>query len=343
ATGRMVWRNTGDTTRQFHAAFSLVGPLGIPYGPLQVNERISAAPQVPMTLDLRLNTEGFPPGVYGVLAELYDPETGQRVTSRTLPGRLTIVAVEVPVPPPPPPEPVPVPPPPVPLPPPPAEIILVEEAPLAPTAQMLGEPIFNLPRQVTVGQAWSGSVGMPTFGPAPYFLDARLVLVDPRGLEVPVSRVAGVIQPGETVVVPVSFNTFGYEPGDYGVILRVIDQEGFLLADFPLGLLTMVAAVVVALEEVLPPPEVALPPPEEVLLPPPPVAPPPPEEVLLPPPPEEVLLPPPPEEVLLPPTPPAPSRFSDVTVLLGQTTVLLGDTVEVPVWVLHEGAAETKE
>ncbi|KKM80297.1 hypothetical protein LCGC14_1341260, partial [marine sediment metagenome] len=249
ATGRMVWRNTGDTTGQFHAALSLVDPLGIPYGPLQVNERISAAPQVPMLLNLRLNTEGLPPGVYGVLGELYDPETGQRVASRALPGRLAVVAVEVPalLPPPPPPE--------APLPPPPE----LPEVPVVPTAEMLGEPSFNLPRQLTVGQAWSGSVGMPTFGQAPYFLDARLILSDPGGFETGVSRVAGVIQPGETVLVPVSFDTFGYQPGDYGIILRVIDEDGFLLLDFPLGLLTMVA---VALEVL---PEVALPAPEEVL------------------------------------------------------------------------------
>jgi len=47
--------------------------------------------------------------------------------------------------------------------------------------------------------------------------------------------------------------------------------------------------------------------------------------------------------VLEPPAPAAPSRFSDVTVLLGPTTVLLGETVEIPVWVVHQGAAETRE
>ena len=47
--------------------------------------------------------------------------------------------------------------------------------------------------------------------------------------------------------------------------------------------------------------------------------------------------------VLAPPTPAAPSQFSDVTVLLSPTTVLLGETVEIPVWVVHQGAGDGRE
>jgi len=37
-----------------------------------------------------------------------------------------------------------------------------------------------------------------------------------------------------------------------------------------------------------------------------------------------------------------PSQFSDVTVLMGATTVLPGESVEIPVWVVHQGGADLK-
>ncbi|KKM14596.1 hypothetical protein LCGC14_1704580, partial [marine sediment metagenome] len=47
-----------------------------------------------------------------------------------------------------------------------------------------------------------------------------------------------------------------------------------------------------------------------------------------------------PGEVLPPPV--LPSQFSDVTVLMGATTVLPGESVEIPVWVVHQGGADLK-
>ena len=105
ATGVLSWRNTGDEPHLFDTAFYLVSPVGVRYGPLQVNQNISANPQVPATQNLRLGTAGLAPGVYSVVAEIYDSTTGVLLGAVTLPSRLSIREI-VPVVPPPPPPPV---------------------------------------------------------------------------------------------------------------------------------------------------------------------------------------------------------------------------------------------
>ena len=237
ATGVMTWRNTGDAPTLFDTVFYLVAPTGERYGPLQVNQDISAHPQVPNTLNIRLGTQGMPSGFYSVTAEVYDSATGALVAARTLSARLQISEIVAP--------PVPVPPPPAPpalppaLPAPPAP----PAPPALPSAQMLGQPVLNLPRQLTVGEVWSGSISLPTFGPAPYFLTTRLLLEDPQGYEIPVAEVARTIQPSETIQIPVNLNTSGYTPGDYTIILGVLDQMGTMIHQFALGLLSLLAAI----------------------------------------------------------------------------------------------------
>lgn len=221
ATGVMSWRNIGDVPHIFDTVFYLVSPIGVRYGPLQVNQDISANPQVPATQNLRLSTEGLPPGIYSVVAEIYDSTTGALLAAQTLPSRLQIREIAAPV--------VPVPPPPV--------------VPEVPTIDILGTPSLNLPRQLNVGDVWSGSVSLPTFGTVPYFAEARLLLQDPSMLEYVVAQGGRTLYPGETLQIPVNYNTSGFSGGNYTILMRVFDQFGQPIAEFPMGFLTMIEAI----------------------------------------------------------------------------------------------------
>jgi len=235
ATGVLSWRNTGDEPQLFDTVFYLVSPVGARYGPLQVNHNISAPPQVPTTQNIRFNTAGLPPGVYSVVTEIYDSWTGMLLTAITLPGRLSIREIAPPVPPPPPPP----------------------VVPEVPTIDILGIPSLNLPRQLNVGDVWSGSVSLPTFSTIPIFAEAQLVLRDPQGYEHIVSRPGGrTLQPGETLQIPVNFDTAGFPGGSYTILLRVFDQFGQRVTDFPMGFLSMIEAIAPPLPPVPPVPEI---------------------------------------------------------------------------------------
>jgi len=176
-------------------------------------------------------TEGLPLGAYDALAEIYDAETNALLDSRTFPARLYIQEVvppEVPVPP---------------LPPP--------EVPTVPTSDMLGQPVVNLPYELTVGETWSGSVSLPTLAPVPLFFDTRVILRDPRGFETRVAELGQTLQPGQILQIPVNFNTSGFALGTYTILLRVFDQFGNRIWEFPLGFLSMLEALV----PIPPPPE----------------------------------------------------------------------------------------
>jgi len=227
ATGVMAWRNTGDAPQLFDIVFYLVSPVGVRYGPLQVNLEVSAHPQVPTAQNLRLSTEGMPSGFYSVVGEIYDITTGALIAARTLPNRLSIREIAPPV--------VPVPPPPVvPVPPPPVVPV---------TPAILGTPQLNLPTQVTVGDVWAGSVSLPTFGDVPFFGEASLVLLDPTGAEQIIAQGGRTLQPGEILQIPVNFDTTGFAAGDYTILLRVFDQMGSQIAEFPMGFLSMLEAI----------------------------------------------------------------------------------------------------
>ncbi|MBA7667987.1 hypothetical protein ES703_76089 [subsurface metagenome] len=217
----MSWRNTGDAPQLFDTVFYLVSPIGVRYGPLQVNQDISANPQVPATQNLRLSTAGMPSGIYSVVAEIYDSTTGALLAAPALPNRLQIREIAVPV--------VPVPPPPV--------------VPEVPTIDILGTPSLNLPRQLNVGDVWAGSVSLPTFGTVPYFAEARLVMIDPSGYEYTVGQGGRTLSPGESLQVPINYDTSGFSGGNYTILMRVFDQFGQSVAEFPMGFLTMIEAI----------------------------------------------------------------------------------------------------
>ena len=235
ATGTMAWRNTGDAAALFDTVFYLVSTTGARYGPLQVNLDVSAHPQVPNTQNLRLGTQGLPSGFYSVIAEVFDSATGDVVASRTLSARLQIreiVAPPIPVP--------PVPPPPV--------------VPTVPTPDILGTPFLNLPNQLNVGDAWSGSVSLPTFGVEALFAEAVLLLRDPAGREIIVGQGGRTLSPGEMLQIPVDYNTTGFTAGNYTILLRVFDQLGNQIAEFPMGFLSMLEAVLPPVPEIPAPP-----------------------------------------------------------------------------------------
>ncbi|MBA7673024.1 hypothetical protein ES703_81212 [subsurface metagenome] len=145
------------------------------------------------------------------------------------------------VPPPPPPAPPPAPPeipepPPPPVPPP--------VVPEVPVRDILGTPSLNLPRQLDIGEVWTGSVNLPTYGLSPVFAEAHLMLRDPQGKEIAVSRPGGItLQPRDTLQIPVNFDTTGFSEGNYTILLRVFDQFGQQVAEFPMGFLTMILAL----------------------------------------------------------------------------------------------------
>lgn len=228
ATGIMSWRNTGTASATYDIVLFLLSPLGITLGPLQVELNVTASPNVPMILNVRLNTLGLLPGLYGVLAEIYESATGIRLSTRSFPAKVEIREVGVPEPPVPP------------------EI----PAPPLPTREILGTPTVNLPAQITVGQVLSGNVSLPTTAPVPYFLDTRLLLQSPTGQEIPITQLGGIIQPGQPIDLAVNLNTTGFEPGDYGILLRVLDETGMAIMEFPLGLLSMLAGLVPPVPEV---------------------------------------------------------------------------------------------
>ncbi|MBA7668105.1 hypothetical protein ES703_76209 [subsurface metagenome] len=225
ATGVMVWRNTGDAPQRFDMALYLVSAQGVRYGPLQVQQNVSTNPLVPNTANVRLSTAGMPSGFYAVAVELYDSATGRLAGSRTLPSRLQIREIAAPV---------------IPTPPPP-------EVPVAPTQDILATPSLNLARQLNVGDAWAGSVSLPTFGTVPYFVDAQLVMIDPSGNEYIAGQGSRTLSPGETLQVPVNLDTSGFSAGNYSLFLNVYDQYGQFVAQFPMGFLSL-------LEAALPPP-----------------------------------------------------------------------------------------
>jgi len=225
AVGSITWRNTTSIPRQYHVSFYLIDQVGARYGPLQVNQYVTAAPQIPSITAVRAPTEGLPLGAYDAFAEIYDSETNALLDSRSFPARLYIQEVvppEMPAPPAPPPP----------------------EVPTAPTADMLGQPQVDLPYQMTVGETWTGSVSLPTMAPVPLFFNTRLILRDPRGIEVRVAEAGQTLQPGQLLQIPVNFNTSGFAPGTYPILLRVFDQFGNPIWEFPLGFLSMLEALV---------------------------------------------------------------------------------------------------
>ena len=152
-----------------------------------------------------------------------------------------------PAPPPPvgePPEPLPPPAlPPPPAPPPPA-LPPIEPPAVTEPIDILGFPSLNLPRQLNVGDIWFGNVTLPTFAGLPVFTEAELVIRDSQGFEHIVSRPGGkTLQPGETLQIPVNFDTTGLPGGNYTILLRVFDQMGQLIAEFPMGFLSIIEAL----------------------------------------------------------------------------------------------------
>lgn len=228
ATGVMTWRNTSAGSQRFDTVIYLIDQVGARHGPLQVDRDNIAAPQIPEITNLRLRTTGLPSGDYSVQGEIYNSVTGQLVDTITSPYALRILSIEAPE-----------------LP----EVPSLPELPTAPTANIIGQPSLNLSRQITVGDIWSGNVTLPTAGPAPYYISGELSLVSPTGQEVPAADYGRVLQPGETLSIPVNLNTYNLTPGSYTVFLSVADQLGNTLIEFPLGFLTL-------LESLAPLPEV---------------------------------------------------------------------------------------
>jgi len=220
AIGVMAWRNTGEVPTQFDSIYYLISTDGVRYGPLQATQNVSVNPQIPSMQNIRLSTSGLPSGTYSVDVEIYDSTTGTFVTSRTLLNRLEISEIVVPVP--------PVIPPPV--------------IPVTPTLDILGTPSLYLPGQIQVGDVWAGSVSLPTFATVPVFIESRLVLRDALGFEDIVAQGGRTLSPGEFLQIPVNLDTTGFSAGDYTILLRAFGPAGLMVGEFPMGILSMIAA-----------------------------------------------------------------------------------------------------
>jgi len=116
--------------------------------------------------------------------------------------------------------------------------------PEVPMIDILAQPSLNLPRQINVGDAWAGSVSLPTFGTVPYFVEAHLVMVDPSGYQYTGGQGSRTLSPRETLQVPINFDTAGLPAGNYSLFLMVYNQVGHLVAQFPMGFLSMIEAPV---------------------------------------------------------------------------------------------------
>lgn len=229
ATGVVSWRNTSPVFHSFDVVIYTIDQRGVRHGPVQLESGLSVSPQVPQITNLRFGTEGLPSGSYSIQGEIYDSVTGILVGSGVIPYRLRIREIAPPIVPPPlPPAPPVVPPP---------------EVPAVPTADILSQPTLNLLREIRVGDTWSGSVSLPTLGAAPYYIAAQLVLVDPAGREIVAGEAGRILQPAETLSIPVNLNTTNFTPGTYNILLRIVDQYGALLWEFPMGFLSLLEAI----------------------------------------------------------------------------------------------------
>lgn len=114
-----------------------------------------------------------------------------------------------------------------------------------PTPEMVGTPTVDIPRELVVGQTLTGRVLVPTTAPATYLFSIALEM---NGT--PVATDVMSVYPGQTVTLPVMFDTTGFEPGDYNLLVRVSDQLGRTLLSMPVGVFSL-----------LPIPEVPLAPP----------------------------------------------------------------------------------
>ena len=235
AVGVMAWRNTGEAPTSFDSVYYLISTDGVRYGPLQSTQNVSVNPQIPTTQNIRLTTSGLPSGTYSVDVEIYDSATGTFVTSRTLPSRLEIREIGAPV---------------IPLPP----VIPPPVIPVTPTLDILGTPSLYLPGQIQVGDVWSGSISLPTFSTVPVFIDSRLLIRDLYGYEYIVAQGGRTLNPGEYLSVPVNLDTTGFTPGDYTILLRAFGPSGIMLTEFPMGILSMIAAALPEIPELVPPP-----------------------------------------------------------------------------------------
>lgn len=224
ATGVMSWRNTSPSLHGFDVVIYTIDQRGVRHGPVQLESGLSVSPQVPQLTIIRFGTEGLPSGSYSMQGEIYDSVTGQLIDSSVVPYRLRIREIAPPVPPVPP------------VPPPPA-------VPAVPTPDILSQPTLNLLREIRVGDTWSGSVGLPTIGAAPFYIAAQLILVDPTGREIVAGEAGRILQPGETLSIPVNLNTTNFTPGTYNIFLRVVDQYGALIWEFPMGFLSLLEAI----------------------------------------------------------------------------------------------------
>jgi len=232
AIGAMGWRNTGEAPTSYDSVFYLISTDGVRYGPLQSTQNVSVNPQIPSIQNIRLSTSGLPSGTYSVEVEIYDSATGAFVTSRSLLNRLEISEIVVPVP--------PVIPPPV--------------IPVTPTLDMLGTPSLYLPGQIQVGDVWAGSVSLPTFATVPVFIESRLLLRDVQGFEYIVAQGGRTLSPGEFLQVPVNLDTTGFTPGNYTILLRAFNPAGLMVGEFPMGILSMIAAALPEIPALVPPP-----------------------------------------------------------------------------------------
>ncbi len=106
----------------------------------------------------------------------------------------------------------------------------------APTAYMMGTPSLNIPNSVTYGDIWRGSVTLPTRWPpgiqVPLSLPS-LPLTLLAQLETPTKQrynVASLVpsfQPGQTIDIPVNFNTSQLPgAGPHGIYLFAKDLQG---------------------------------------------------------------------------------------------------------------------
>jgi hypothetical protein len=122
------------------------------------------------------------------------------------------------------------------------------EVPQFPVVGMFGSPSLSLPSQITKGETLAGGISFPTTWPAsmpapptlpsyPVTLQAFLV-----GSEYQIASRGTSFQPGQTLSLPISYDTSTLPEGNYSVKAKLTDAQGTPFISGIIGSLKILAA-----------------------------------------------------------------------------------------------------
>jgi len=219
---------------------TVVGILQAPTGegfPLGYNS-LSFVPGQPISIPINFDTSNLPgAGDYSLLLRIVDMKANTLFSQ--IIGRLQVLAALRPP--------------------------TLPPAPTLPTAGMFKAPSVNLPRSVTLGDIWSGSITIPTIShldlaslgaiwsgaisppslPS-YPISVVGTLQSPTGKGFPVITQSPSFSPGQDISLPINFNTSNLPgAGNYSLLLRIVDMAGNALFSQSIGSLQVLAAALV--------------------------------------------------------------------------------------------------